>query len=188
MATNDTTKTQTAPADKKRDALYSCEVMRDASGVAVGLSWAFRNGKAHSMKFDQLAPTMQAECLANGFRQKCNDSMAIARSTETGQSATDGEKYAAFIETFERVLSGQWNAERDGNGGNSLLLQAIARVKKLDVEKIRPWFEARSDDEKKALRKNPAIAKAIAELQAANASDETKATAAELLKGLDDLK
>lgn len=182
-------KTLVPADDKKRNALYECETLEDKDGNPVGVSWKFRgNGPAVQVALKDLPPALLSMAACHGIKQKCNDAMAIAKDTSNGKSASDADKIGAFLDVFTRITKQHaWNGEREANG-NTLLFRALAKVKSNVPEaELRKWFDAQTDDVKKALRKNAAVAKAIIELQSAGATDEAKKAADAALKELDKL-
>ena len=70
---------------------------------------------------------------------------------------------------YDRLLSGQWNAVREG-GGNAggLLLQALTRMYagRKTAEGIKAFLADKTDAEKAALRKNPRVAQIIEDIRA----------------------
>lgn len=144
----------------------SSTVLRNEKGLAVGVKFAFRNGKTFQLLATELSSEMQAECTAHGIKQKIGDAAAIPRDTKTGRSATIDEKADASYAVYSRLLEGSWNAEREGGGGTSLLYKAVCRVySKKSPEALKTWLESKTDAEKAAMKKNPDIAKAMLAIQ-----------------------
>lgn len=151
----------------------SAEVIRNEAGQAGALRLAFANGKELYINANDLTRDLLAEALIHGLKQKLVDAAAISRNSETGRSATADDKYQAVKEVYDRLLSGAWNAPREGGGAGSLLFKALCRVKPDQAPSaIRDWLDARTDAEKKALRVNPTIAAIIVEIQAEQAKTD----------------
>lgn len=157
------------------------------SGVILGM--AFDNGQTLSLSAGQLTEEIRNAALMHGLKQKLVDAAAISRNPDTGRSATTEDKYSAVREVYDRLLSGQWNKQREGgSGGNSggLLFRALSRLYAAKTpEQIREFLEAKSDAEKATLRKLPAVAAIIEQLKAESVKTDGIDGAA-LLAGLDD--
>jgi len=155
------------------------------------LTLAFDNGKILTMRDTDLSESVREMALMHGLKQKLVDAAAISRNPDTGRSATTEDKYNAVREVYDRLLSGQWNKQREGGaGGNSggLLFRALSRLYAAKTpEQIRAFLEAKSDAEKATLRKLPAVAAIIEQLRAESAKTDGIDGAA-LLAGLDDIE
>lgn len=123
----------------------------------------------------------------HGAKQKLIDAAAISRSKETGKSATIADKFDAVNEVYQRLLSGQWNKPRESGDGaaNGLLLSAMCRMYAgvMDAKAMAEWLDAKSTDEKAALRINPEIAAIMATIRAERAPKAAEESTA-LLAGL----
>lgn len=110
----------------------------------------------------------------HGLKQKLVDAAAISRNPDTGRSATVSEKLAAVDEVLQRLLAGEWNKRREGNGGSGgLLFSALCRLYPAKApEALREFLDGKTDAEKAALRKNPKVAAIIEEIRAERAGDE----------------
>jgi len=157
------------------------------SGTVLGM--AFDNGQTLSISASQLTEEIRNAALMHGLKQKLVDAAAISRNPDTGRSATTEDKYNAVREVYDRLLSGQWNKQREGGAGGSsggLLFRALTRLYPTKTpEQIREFLEGKSDSEKATLRKLPAIASIIEQLKAESAKTDGIDGAA-LLAGLDD--
>lgn len=118
-----------------------------------------------------LSPDIMAYAAVHGLKQKIGDAAAMKRNPDTGASATLADKRAAMQAVVDRLLAGQWNAERgDGSGGASLLAQALVRLQpEKTLADVRAWLETKTDAQVKALRLNPKVAPVIAQIQAERA-------------------
>jgi hypothetical protein len=156
--------------ETKRNAIITKTVERDVNGLAIGVYFQCINGDRLMARIGALPHHLLLEAAAHGLSQKIGDAAAIQRNPETGQSATVSDKWQACHTVFNRLFTdGLWNAEREGNSQGTLLVRAIMRVKKLTREQVTAWLDKKSEEEKRELRKNPAIAKAILEIQAESA-------------------
>lgn len=139
---------------------------------AAGIQLAFSDGKGgRFVALGELSDSIQHACAVHGLKQKLVDAAAISRDPETGRSATIDDKRAAVLSVLDRLLSGEWNAQRgDGTGSGGLLFKALCRFYPAKTaEDIRAWLEKRSDKEKAALRLNPKIAAIIEQVRAEQA-------------------
>lgn len=152
------------------------------------LTLTFDNGKILTVRDTDLSESVRELALMHGLKQKLVDAAAISRNPDTGRSATTEDKYNAVREVYDRLLSGQWNKQREGgSGGNSggLLFRALTRIYPTKTpEQIRAFLEGKSDAEKATLRKLPAIAAIIEQLKAESAKTDGIDGAA-LLAGLE---
>lgn len=132
------------------------------------------NGRELRINAVELSPEICNMSMMHGLKQKIGDAAAISRNPETGRSATTDDKFDAMAEVLNRLLAGQWNKTREGDGGGAggLLFKALCKIKadKTPAE-IRAYLEARTKEEQAALRKVPVIAAVIEEIRAAQAKD-----------------
>lgn len=144
----------------------------NADGTALTL--AFSHGEALTIKPADLSPTIVAQAIMHGLKQKLVDAAAISRNPETGRAASVADKFDAVKEVYDRLLAGEWNKRREGGAGGSvggLLFRALCRMYagKKDAEAIREFLEGKTDAEKAALRKNAKVAAIIEEIRAESA-------------------
>lgn len=138
----------------------------------------FSNGKVIEVDVSKLSPEIQKQAMLHGLKQKLVDAAAIARNTDTGQSATITEKYEAVKEVADRVTGADatWNKVREAgasaSGSSSLLARALVEVSGKSRADIDAYLESKSKEEKAALKLSAKIAPVILRLQAAgNKSD-----------------
>lgn len=140
-----------------------------------GLRLTFAHGPVFTIRTEQLAPSIVAQAIIHGLKQKLVDAAAISRNTETGQAASVADKYNAVKEVYDRLLSGEWNKRREGSAGGSggLLFRALCRMYdgKKTLDDIQAFLEGKTAAEKAALRKNSKVAAIIEELRAESAKD-----------------
>lgn len=152
------------------------------------LTLAFAHGQALTIRAADLSPTIVAQALMHGLKQKLVDAAAISRNTDTGRAASVQDKFDAVKEVYDRLLSGDWNKRREGGAGASggLLYRALCRMYdgKKTADEIKAFLEAKTDAEKAALRKNSRVAAIIEEIRAESAKDGG-ANADDLLGELD---
>lgn len=158
------TKTTNTPA-------IDATILTESSGTPYGLRLAFAHGETLTIRATDLSPTIVAQAIVHGLKQKLVDAAAISRNTETGRAASVQDKFEAVKEVYDRLLSGEWNKRREGGAGGSaggLLFRALCRMYggKKTADDIRAFLEAKTDAEKAALRKNSKVAAIIEDIRA----------------------
>lgn len=149
--------------DTKRNATITAAINGNT------LTLTFANGETLTMRADALNSDVQQYAMMHGLKQKLVDAAAISRNPETGRAATVEDKYQAVNAVYNRLLSGQWNATREGGGNvGGLLAQALTRMYagRKTAEDIKAFLAEKTDAEKTALRKNPRVAAIIEEIRA----------------------
>ena len=149
--------------DTKRNATITAAINGNT------LTLTFANGETLTMRADALNSNVQQYAMMHGLKQKLVDAAAISRNPETGRAATVDDKYQAVNAVYNRLLSGQWNATREGGGNvGGLLAQALTRMYagRKTAEDIKAFLAEKTDAEKTALRKNPRVAAIIEDIRA----------------------
>ena len=149
--------------DTKRNATITAAINGNT------LTLTFANGETLTMRADALNSNVQQYAMMHGLKQKLVDAAAISRNPETGRAATVEDKYQAVNAVYNRLLSGQWNATREGGGNvGGLLAQALTRMYagRKTAEDIKAFLAEKTDAEKTALRKNPRVAAIIEDIRA----------------------
>ena len=149
--------------DTKRNATITATINGDI------LALTFANGETITMRGDALNSDVQQYAMMHGLKQKLVDAAAISRNPETGRPATVEDKYQAVKTVYDRLLTGQWNATREGGGSTGgLLLQALCRMYagRKTPDELKAFLADKSDAEKTALRKNPRVAQIIEDIRA----------------------
>lgn len=160
----------------------------ETNPMPYGLNLKSAMGDKLNVTVDELNAQMQAYCMVHGLKQKLIDAAAISRDAKTGKSATVADKWNAMMDVYQRLIAGQWFAEREGGGTGSLLFAALCRMQpEKSPEAIQTWLSAKDDKQRKALEGNPKVAAIIAEIR----TERAKATAGDvdsdaLLAELDD--
>ena len=156
--------------DTKRNAAISAAIVTsEDDGRPCALHLKFANGQELALTASQLTSNVMEYAIFHGLKQKLVDAAAISRNPETGRAASVEDKFQAVKAVFDRLLSGQWNATREG-GGNAggLLFQALCRMYqgRKTPDQLREFLADKSDAEKTALRKNPRVAQIIEDIRA----------------------
>ena len=156
--------------DAKRNATITATIAtNDTDNRPCALHLKFANGRELAIAASQLSNHVMEYAIFHGLKQKLVDAAAISRNPETGRAATVEDKYQAVRTVYDRLLSGQWNATREG-GGNAggLLFQALCRMYqgRKTPDQLREFLADKTDAEKTALRKNPRVAQIIDDIRA----------------------
>lgn len=133
------------------------------------LTLSFANGETLMIRGDALHTDVQQYALMHGLKQKLVDAAAISRNPETGRAATVEDKFQAVKTVYDRLLTGSWNAIREGGTATGgLLLQALVRMYagRKTADELKAFLADKSDAEKTALRKNPRVAQIIEDIRA----------------------
>ena len=150
---------------KRNAAISATIVTNETDNRPCELLLRFANGQELAITASQLPNHVMEYAIYHGLKQKLVDAAAISRNPETGRAASVEDKYQAVKTVFDRLLTGQWNATREGGGGNAggLLLQALCRMYtgRKTPDQLREFLTDKSDAEKTALRKNPRVAQII---------------------------
>lgn len=149
-------------------------VTRDTDATEIrlhmgALALTFANGREITLDVAGLPDNIIGDAIFHGLKQKLVDAAAITRNPETGRSASIEDKYTAVYDVYQRLLGGEWNKRREGGGASGgLLYRALVRMQdgKKSPEEIKVWLDGKTDAQKAALRKNPAVAKVIDEIRA----------------------
>lgn len=169
---NETSTKVKAPSFCKKD--YSDE------GVA---SFTFGNGTVVECDTSTLSDEQKFNLMMHGLLQKVGDSYASAKGDFTFG-------IAAAQKVVGQLANDQWTASHasagEGTPKTGELAQAIANLKKLDVATVTTAVNAATDDQRKAWRKNAAIAAEIARMRAEKAA--ARAATAETAGSVDDIE
>jgi len=128
-----------------------------------------KTGESLTYGLEELSPEIVHQLALHGLKQKVGDAAAIPRNTETGASATEGEKLEAMRRVWESLQAGDWSIRAPaGEGGNDgLLVRALCRIyPKSSVESIREKVAGMDKAKQAALRVSPKVAPVIAEIKA----------------------
>ena len=169
-----TTTTQTTAATTSHSISTPPAIGADIVGTRLNITFA--DGRALELEATELTPEMQHAAMMHGLKQKLVDAGAIARNTMTGKSASLSDKFDAIEEVFNRITGAAptWNKQRGegtgGNGGGSLKRALMQMTGKTSAQ-IDAYLEAKTKEEKTALKKNAKVAEIILELQTAGADE-----------------
>lgn len=111
------------------------------------VTFAFADGKEQVCKLKDLPPGMLERMALHGIAQKVGDSYSGV------DTVSEGRKVAS--ETWKNLMLGNFNARVSGSG--SVLVEALARLKKVSIEEIQDALEGLDDEARKALEAKPQV-------------------------------
>lgn len=134
-------------------------VSTDIFGDTITLN--FQTGHELSIDINNLSVEIQKQALLHGLKQKLVDAAAIARNTESGDSATAEDKYNAVKTVYDRITmpNGTWNAIREGveKAQGGVFMRAVMELTGKTKAQLDTMLEKLSKEEIAALKKNPRI-------------------------------
>jgi hypothetical protein len=134
-------------------------VSTDVFGDTITLN--FLTGHELSIDINTLSPEIQKQAMLHGLKQKLVDAAAIARNTETGDSATAVDKYNAVKTVYDRITmpNGTWNAIREGveKAQGGVFMRAVMELTGKTKAQLDAMLEKLSKEQIAALKKNDKI-------------------------------
>jgi len=125
------------------------------------LTLTFKTGHELSIDINTLSPEIQKQAMLHGLKQKLVDAAAIARNTETGDSATEHDKYMAVKTVFDRItmVNGTWNAIREGveKAQGGVFMRAVMELTGKTKAQLDAMLEKLTKEQIAALKKNDKI-------------------------------
>ena len=119
------------------------------------------NGEKMEWNIGELPNNIREQAMYHGLVQKLGDKVAGVKSV--------AEMETELSALWKQLTEGTWNAGR--GAGIGILAKALAKVKGVDIAEAVSALERLTDEEKRQLRKHPAIKKAILEIQMAELGD-----------------
>ena len=131
------------------------------------VSFTFGNGTTITIDTNELTDEQRFNLMMHGTAQKGGDSYASCQGDYPAA-------IAALQKVSDQLLANQWNASRASAGEAAPkigeLSQAIANLKGMDLVTVNTAVAKATDEERKAWRKNSAIAAEIARMRAEKAA------------------
>jgi len=131
-----------------------------------GIDITFESGDALTVNLDQLDQSIVTKLALHGLSQKLGDSYAGAEMAEAFELASS---------VATRLIEGEWTQAREGGGGGarmSMLVEALAAATGQTAEASLDVVKGMSDEQKKELKKHPAIASKLATIAAERAVEK----------------
>ena len=168
-------------------------ILTDASDMAVGVRFDFRNGETRTLMFDELTPSLAAYGLGHGVAQKAGDEYSGVKEIE--------DIVLSVEEIFARLRAGEWSVARtagDSTAGASIVIKAIMEATSKDMATVKTFLQGKLDKAKAAGEKlsrqelynsfrNPATKTGaiIDRMEKEKAAKSTKVNAGDLLGELE---
>lgn len=135
------------------------------------VTFNFAHGETLVVKASDVPESIRDHALLHGLSQKIGDSYAGADTAE--------EAYAAAVETFNTIKGGEWAAAREGVGtGGADLIKAFAEATGKTEDECREVLIKATDEQKKKIKKHPAVAAVLDRIQSEKLLARSKARAA----------
>ena len=127
-----------------------------------GVEITFESGEVVAVQLSDLSEGIITKLALHGLSQKVGDSYAGAELAEAHELAGN---------VIERLVAGEWTQAREGGGTSrvSMLVEALAAATGKDNDEALEVVKGMSEDQKKELKKHPAIAKELATIAAERA-------------------
>lgn len=151
---------------------------------AGSIRFVLGNGQEVVCELGKVGAANRERALYHGLSQKIGDSVA-----GYSKDSAFGAAFAELSAVRDQMYSPDWSSGREGGGGSAieLLVQALARVKKLDIDVVRAAVEKATGEQRKTWTSNAKVAEVIQKIkseQATARAKETKATADEIDLGI----
>jgi len=122
------------------------------------------NGQGFVAALADFNDNMRNQLALHGLSQKIGDSAAGC-----AKDKAYGAAFAAMTAVYDALKAGKWGADRENTGGQLVadLIQAIAKLKKMDAEAVGAAVRAADEATLKTWMKNAKICAAMADIKAA---------------------
>jgi hypothetical protein len=158
---------QRLTSNGKRDVTLKESIMaaKFLQVVSEGTALSFRLGNGLRVEFnsDAVSDEIRAAAMLHGFNQKIRDSAA--------GFSKDGDYSGAFraMQTVvDNLTGGLWNAK--GGTGTGDLVQAIANLKKIDLDEAQELIDSLDDEQIKTVQSKAAVKAEILKIKAERAA------------------
>lgn len=143
-----------------------------------GVDIQFESGQQVSVQLTLLPDDILHRLALHGLSQKLGDSYA---------GAEPDEAYELAQVVADRLMAGEWTQARSSTGPGtaraSMLVEALASATGKDIEQALAVVFGMDEDQRKALKKHPAIAAELARLTAERAVAKAKKAQAAVADG-----
>ena len=123
------------------------------SGKLVGTRYISKSGESFIAFTNEVPESVRDHAINKGVRESTTDAAAGIKDA--------AQAYSAMKARWEKIKSGDWS----GGRGPGMVLEAIANVMSLDVDKVRELWEAKTEAEQKKLKAHPQVKLEIARIQ-----------------------
>lgn len=145
------------------------------------LSLGFPSGESMEVKMSDFPEEIVHQLALHGLSQKATDATA-------GKDAEESEERVRGV--ISALQAGDWTVRGAGTGGGgstrtTLLVEAVARIKGIEIDAAKEAVAGLDDEQKKALQKAPSVKAAILTIKqerlAAQSEAETDDSALDLV-------
>ncbi len=151
----------------------------DVGGEAGTVIFKLGNGSIIKAELAKVPAEMLNRLALHGLSQKIGDACASFAKERDFSSAL-----ASMDSVWGNLQQGLWTSR----AGSSItdLVTILAKLQKKDAEEVQTALEKATDEQMAAIKKHPAVKKALADLQAERAKEQVKAAApvGDLLKDI----
>lgn len=126
-----------------------------------------------TVKISEIPKETYDRLVIHGLNAKVGDSAASCK--------TDEERIGAISASIRNLKNGVWN---ETSSGGTILAEAIARVKKLDVLEAQSIVDGLDDEQLAAVKNHPKVKEAIAQIRTERAKTSAKSAKIEDLDAI----
>jgi hypothetical protein len=112
-----------------------------------GVRFTFTDGTEFDYLLSRLSDDMVRQLAVHGLAQKVGDSYASAENLAEAKANAEA--------TWENLVRGDFKARAQGSGG--LAVEALARIKGLDMETAQEAWNDLDEESRDTLKKNPRV-------------------------------
>lgn len=123
-------------------------------------------GKSVSLDYDALSPAMQRAAGIHGLKQKLGDAKS---------GGTAGDKYEMAGRIIEAILGGDWELRGESEGGQALLILALAEHTGKDAAYVTGIVKNATDEQLVSWKKHSKVASIMKNIAAARAAEKAAA-------------
>jgi hypothetical protein len=132
------------------------------------LVFTFANGATVGCDPKELPEDMQRALMMHGLSQKIRDSFAGAKGdVNYAQAQAEG--------VVEALTAAEWNRRGGGAFGGNMLVEAVARLKGIEVNEARERLAALTDDQRDSLKKAASVKAMLLTIKAERAQPAAEA-------------
>ena len=135
---------------------------------ALTVTTTLGNGLKIVACIDDIPESLHPMLMLHGLKQKIGDASASFSKTSDYSGA-----FTAMQSVVDNLMNGLWNAK--GSNGTGDLVQAVANLKKIQIEDAQEAVDALDEDQMKVVLSKPAIKAEIAKIKAERAAKVAEA-------------
>lgn len=139
----------------------------DVGGKPRTVQYVFGNGTRLELSLADVPEEMVEQLAIHGLSQKGGDAASGFSKTRDFVGA-----YGAVQDVLTNLRNGLWSSR--AGSSTSDLVQAIARVLKIELEEAQAKVDKADDEQLAVIRKNPHVVKMVRDIQAERAKEAAK--------------